>query len=170
MRRKKKEKLEEEKFWNDFFYFNIPAGVDEVPAHLERVNFRRYNVNDTGILRMVEYVRSIYQLDLDETDITNESIRHLSQLEKIQELRLKNCTSIDDGCLPDLYNIKGLELLHLGGTSITAKGLKDISRLTDLRLLLISASEEETPESLINIALSLPPGCEFLVNHKLFEY
>jgi hypothetical protein len=49
-------------------------------------------------------------------------------------------------------------------------GLKDIQLLTDLKTLLISAPEDVEQEGLLNIALSLPAACEFIVNHKEYEY
>ncbi|CAL1516380.1 hypothetical protein [Chitinophaga sp. MM2321] len=168
MRKKKKAKLEEELYWSNFFYFNVPAHLNEIPTHMERLNFRRYHVDDEGILKMVGVVRSVYQMDLDGTDITNEGIRHLTQLEKIQELRLKNCKGIDNGCLEFLYQIKGLELLYLGGSGITVDGLSGISCLKDLKSFYISADDNEDPEKLRSIAASLPPGCEFIVNHRAF--
>lgn len=168
MRRKKLERLKEEKFWADFCDFNLPDGVNEIPTFFKRVNFRRYNVDDEGLLRMVGYVRSIVQLDLDGTDITNEGIRYLTQLESLKELRLKECMAIDNGCIDFLCEIQSLELLHLGGTEIIPDGLEKIGCLRNLKLLLISASEGEE-EFLSKIEAALPPDCEFLVNHKAYE-
>lgn len=168
MRRKKLLRLKEEQFWRSFCYFNLPDGVNEIPTSFQRVNFRIYNVDDEGLLRMVGYVRSIVQLDLDGTDITNEGIGYLTQLESLKELRLKECLAIDNGCIDFLCEIQSLELLHLGGTGINLDGLEKIGCLRNLKLLLVSASEGEE-EFLSKIETALPPECEFLVNHKLYE-
>lgn len=168
MRRKKAEKLKEEQFWTDFFYFNVPAHLDAVPLHLERANFRRYHIDDEGIAKMITAVLSIFQLDLDGTDITNEAIRLLSKLEYVTELRLKNCKGIDDACVPDLYQIKGLELLHLGGTSITVPALIAGGIFKDLKQLFIDY-EAEDQQVLEDLAILLPEGCELIVNHRSFE-
>lgn len=168
MRRKKAEKLKEEQFWNDFFYFNVPANLDAVPLHLERANFRRYHVDDEGIGMMMTAVLSVYQLDLDETDITNEAIRMLTQLDYVTELRLKSCRGIDDACVPDLFKIKGLELLHVGDTSITAQALVEGGLFKDLKHLFIDHYDEDRIV-LKDLAVLLPKDCELIVNHRLFE-
>ena len=168
MRRKKLQRIKEEQFWANFCYFNLPDGVNEIPTSFNRVNFRIYNVDDKGLLRMVSYVRSIDQLDLDGTDITNEGIGYLTQLEVLKELRLKECNAIDNGCIGFLCEIQSLELLHLGGTGITPDGLEKIGCLKNLKLLLVSASEGDEV-FLSKIEAALPPECEFLVNHKVYE-
>lgn len=168
MRRKKAEKLKEEQFWNDFFYFNVPAHLDAVPLHLERANFRRYHVDDEGISMMMTAVLSVYQLDLDGTDITNEAIRMLTELEYVTELRLKNCEGIDDSCVPDLYKIKGLKLLHLGGTSITVQAMIEGGTFSHLKELFIDYEDQEI-KVLQELAILLPKDCELIVNHQRFE-
>lgn len=167
MRRKKAGKLKEIQFWNDFFYFNVPKHLNAVPAHLERANFRRYHVDDEGISMMMTAVSSIFQLDLDETEITNASISKLTELDHLGELRLKNCKGIDPQCASDLYKIKGLELLHLGGTAINAEALLNAGTFKTLKELFISSDAEED-SFLKKLALMLPEGCELIVNHQKF--
>ena len=169
MRRKKKQKLKEETFWANFCYFNLPKDQDEIPFHIRRVNFRLGGATDDDLEMMAGYIKTIEQLDLDETDITNLGLQHLTKLESIKELRLKSCRQIDNDGLPYLYQIKGLELLHLGGTAITIAGLLAIGQLKLLKTLLISADEDEM-HLLPQIAVQLPEGCEFIVNHQNFEY
>lgn len=170
MRKKKAEKLKEEQFWINFFYFNLPANVNEVPAHLERANFRYYHVDDEELGWMMEYVKSIYQLDMDETGITNAGIALLAKMDHVTELRLKNCEAIDAACLNDLLQIKELELLHLGGTAITAVDLNHHpEKFSRLKTLLISMDDMDVP-ALEELYTSLPAGCELLVNHKAFPF
>jgi len=170
MRKKKTAKLKEEEFWSNFFYFNIPSHINEVPARLERANFRRYHVDDEEIGWMIEYVRSIYQLDLDGTEITNAAIAMLSTLDAVNELRLKNCTNIDAGCLKDLQQIKDLELLHLGGTSIGVDELIAAPlKFKSLKFLLLD-DDELNEEKLQELYVSLPVGCELNVNHKVYPF
>lgn len=169
LRKKKKQKLKEQQFWSTFAYFSTPKLPDEVPTHLERVNFRIWNhVEDEEIEMMVTHVQSINMLDLDETYITNYSIQLLSQLSFIKELRLKGCREIDDEAIPHLNNIKGLELLHLGGTSITLNGVLQLSANHPLRTLLISVDDPEQHQNDLTIIAQRFPGCEFIVNHKNF--
>jgi Ran GTPase-activating protein (RanGAP) involved in mRNA processing and transport len=169
MRKKKKQKLKEEKFWELFFHINIPPHINEVPAHMRRVNFRIEGVSDEELLFMLEYVKSIDMLDLDESEITNLGIQYLTQLDVLKELRLKSCKEINDGCIEYLCQIKSLELLHLGSTNITLEGWSQLSCLQNLKTLLISAdSVEDINDSLVKLSAELP-NCEIIVNHKVFE-
>lgn len=169
MRRKKRERIREEQFWHNFFYFNVPENVDQVPEHLNRVNFRIYNVDDYGIGQMAEYVTSINMLDLDGTDVTNEGIEILTKLKDIKELRLKECMGIDSGCVPHLNKLAGLTLLHLGGTALRAKDVLQLPNLTQLETLLISSHEYEGEEADYRAIKSMLPECKLLINHKFYE-
>lgn len=117
---------------------------------------------------MVTHVQSINMLNLDETDITNYSIHLLSQLSFIKELRLKGCRKIDDEAIPHINNIKGLELLHIDGTSISINGVLQLSKSYRLRMLLIGVDDPEQHQNDLTIIAQRFPGCEFIVNHKDF--
>ncbi|MGQ2982217.1 hypothetical protein [Flavobacterium sp.] len=168
MRRKKIERIKEEKFWENFFYFNVPEGIDELPRHLDHVRFRLYGVDDEGIAMMVPELDSITMLDLDETDITNDGIMHLTKLHFIKEMRLKGCDRIDDACIPFINKIKGLELLHLCSTPITTDGILRLF-LPGLKQLFISAEYDEDTKVKLQRLCKAFPDCEVVVNHKLFE-
>lgn len=170
MRRKKKQRLAEEQFWGTFHYFNVPDGQEQTPAHLRRINFRIWeSVQDEHLSRMITRVRSVDMLDLDETDITDEGVALLTQMDFIKELRLKGIHSITDECIPYLNQVKGLELLHIGGTNITLEGILRLGPLKELKKLLVSLPDtEDTMENKQRIA-ALFPGCEVIVNHKMFE-
>jgi hypothetical protein len=168
MRKKKKEALAVQTFWANFFYFNLPKHLEEVPAHVERVNFRYYGANDDDLFCMLEKVKSIYQLDLDETDITNEGLAYLTRLENLTELRLKGCSQITNEAMDAICQFKGLELLHLIGTGITTEGFEKIGALKQLKMLLISA--EPSDPKLEEIFISLTTDCEFIVNYKAYPF
>ena len=165
MRKKKKLKLKEDAFWASFCFFNLPKEQDEIPVHMRRVNFRLGGVTDEGLELMAGYIKTIEQLDLDETEITVEGVQHLTRLQSIKELRLKGCRQINNDALPYLFQLQDLELLHLGGTSISVEALTEIGKLKQLKTLLISADENEM-DLLPPIAAQLPAGCEFIVNHQ----
>ncbi len=170
MRRKKKQKLKEQQFWSTFAYFSKPQLNDGVPTHLERVNFRIWeHVEDEHIEMMMQHVQSINMLDLDETEITNNSIELLTQLTFIKELRLKGCRYIDDRAIPSINNIKGLELLHIDGTSISLQGALQLAAHHPLRTLLIGVDEPEQHTDDLTILANRFPDCNLIVNHKDFK-
>ena len=119
---------------------------------------------------MMSRIKSIKYLDLDEADITNKGINHLTQLDHIKELRLKGITAIDDGCMESLSKLKGLELLHLGGTSVTLNGLIQLGSLQNLKVLLLSLTATEEIRIKMLELKKLLPGCEFIFNYKSYLF
>lgn len=168
MRKNKKARIKEEKFWDAFFSINVPKGIDELPRHLNHVRFRLYNTDDEGLSMMVPELDSIDMLDLDETDITNEGIKHLEALLFIKELRLKGCNGIDDDCIPSINKIKGLELLHLGSTPVTTDGVLKLFVPT-LKRLFISADHDDDSKAKLRRFCRSFPDCEVVVNHRHFD-
>ncbi len=171
MRKKKKGKLAETSFWNTFYSINVPKHLDEIPEHITRANFRIWDkVTDEDIKRMVSKIKSIDQLDLDETDITNEAITSLTQLQFIKELRLKGIRKLDNDCIGDLNKLKGLELLHLGSTSITLEGLLNLRPSATLKTILFSDPENKPDAEKMLVLRKLFPNCEFIINHKSYDF
>lgn len=163
MNKKKRERY----LWNKYFGLENP---DHLPIYVKHANLRTSDINDEGIALMVNRITSIEILDLDETDITNESVKLLTRLEGLKELRLKGNHSIDNECIEDLSRITSLELLHLGGTSVTIDGVGKLSSLKNLKLLLLSAADNENAqEKLFELAVALP-DCEFIVNYKVVSF
>jgi len=100
-------------FWSIFIYFNKRPHLDEIPSHLHRVNFRMHGVDDDDeLLLMMDKVKSIDMLELDETIVTNKGVRYLTKLISLKELRLKGCRELDERCLLSLNQIFSFELLH----------------------------------------------------------
>lgn len=172
MRKKKNEKLKLMESINRLCTVaGVPDGtiISEIPPHVLHFRGRLSRLDDEDLARMPELFRSIDRLDLDNTDITNEGVRHLAQLECIKELRLKDCSCVDNGAIQYIVQIKGLQLLHLGGTKVTLEGLTNIERLENLKLLLLSSNESDEliNEKVITLT-ALLPGCHISVNSKPF--
>ena len=169
MKNKKREKQAEEEFWETFYVMNVRKNINGIPLHIDQVQFRLYDyVDDDHLERMVRVIKSIGQLDLDETAITNAGIKELIKLETIQELRLKGCSNITDEAMPFVCAIKGLTLLHLIGTNITTAGFNEIGKLKELKKLFISADRDD--EKLEEIFVQLPASCEMIVDYKIYPF
>lgn len=171
LRKKKLEKLKEEKFWASLrFFARLPGDFEEIPAHINHFRCKDAGIDDYWLEKLVSAIKSINMLDLDENEITNEGIYHLTKLENLKELRLKECNLIDNGCLEYLNQIHSLELLHIGGTSITIDHLIKLNGLVKLKTLLVSSDlEKETVREILSPIGNELPECEFIVNHKLVD-
>jgi len=172
VKKKKQERLKAEAFWNKFrhLYARMPAHITEIPAYIPHVRCRGAEIDDDELGLLVDVVKAIDLLDLDDTPITCQGIKHLARLEELKELRLKECLYIDDSCLPYLNQLTSLELLHLGGTAVTLHGLTSLGALTRLRCVLVSSNEAEAVIwEKVRQAAALLPQCEFVVNYKVYD-
>jgi hypothetical protein len=162
-----KENKMEKYFWKR--QFNI-SRLEDVPTEINRYNFRDTEVDDEWLFWITARVKVIHQLDLDNTLVTDESIRYLSKLESITELRLKGCHSISNACLGNLNKLTGLELLHLQGTAVSLNSIHELKALKNLKMLLLSSDESE--EIILEKAAILKgifPFCEISLTGKAIE-
>ena len=169
MRKKKLERLKEEKFWASIrFYARLPGDLEKIPEHIHHFRCKDAGIDDTWLEKMVTVVRSINMLDLDENEITNNGVLHLTKLESLKELRLKSCSLVNNESLEYLSQITSLELLHIGGTSITIDQLIKLNTLKNLRTILVSSDADiDTVREILSPIGNELPTCEFIVNHKL---
>lgn len=124
------------------------------------------NLTDEAFAYIMTKVKGVNMLDLNETDITNESIKLLTRLEYVNELRVKGCHKLDNGCIPYLNQLRSLTFLHLKYTGITIIGLLQLTNLPELKELMFSADEaEDIREQMRQLKRQLP-GCVFTVNAK----
>lgn len=156
-------------FWKR--HFNIKNNnLDSIPTEVNRFNFRHSEVDDEWLLYITSRIKVIHQLDLDETLITDKGIYFLTKLETIKELRLKGCRDISKECLNDLNQIKSLELLHLGGTSIDLDDLYKLSALQSLKLILVSSSDNiAVIKEKVSALKHFFPLCIINVNHQIWD-
>ena len=141
--------------------------ADGMVEYYHQLDFRGLDdFDDDGFAFLMEKVKGINMLDLNETDIGNESIKLLTQLEYVKEIRAKGCHNLDNGCIPYLNQIPTLEFLHLKYTEITIHGLLQLSGLPNLKTLMFSSEEEEDIQGELLELHALLPGCELVVNGK----
>lgn len=152
----------EKRFWQDWHSISSP---DQIPNHINRLAFNTENIGDEQLGYITSRVKSVNQLDLNETDITNKGISYLTSLESVKELRLKS-TYINDECVSDLLKVNGLEFLHLKYTDLTIDGILKLGELKTLKTLLVTLQEDET-DKLKTLHQRLP-DCELVVNGKRF--
>lgn len=89
-------------------------------------------------LENIGKITALRSLNLWLTEVTDEGIEHLQDLEKLTRLNLDNVTGITDASLDIIGEMSKLDLLHLGGTSITDEGLPKLYGLKNLRTLFIT--------------------------------
>lgn len=158
----------EKDFWKRMFGISGQPLKDFHPT-IGRLNFRDADLDDQELNWILDRARIIEQLDLDNTLVSDDSIRNLVRLEFIRELRLKGCRRVTPASLPYLSQLKDLELLHLNGTAITLEDLSALNDLPQLKLLLVSSDLDESSilQLVAQVYLQLP-NVEINVNHRIY--
>lgn len=129
--------------------------------NLTSATFTNTNLNDEG-LAIVCSCSKIKYLDLQDTEITNNGIQYLQNL-NLEYLRLKDNLQLTDECVPYLIELDYLEDLQIQETSITENGLKKLMALQYLQKLTIHVWDNNyTFEGLLQISRELPEDCELL--------
>lgn len=145
--------------------------TESLVGYLDHIDFRFYDdFNDEAFAFMMKNVKGVNMLDLNETDITNEIIKMLTNLEYVNEIRVRQCENLTDDCSEDLNKLTQLNFLHLRSTAITIDGLLNLKDLTELKTLLFSADETiSIKEKLIDLKLMHLP-CEMVIDSKPYYY
>jgi hypothetical protein len=123
-------------------------------------------MDDEAFAYIMTNVKGVNMLDLNETEITNESIKLLTRLEYVNELRAKGCYSLDNDCVEYLNQLTALTFLHVKDTAVTIDGLLKLTGLPSLKVLMFSAEEVESIKDKMLQLQEILPGCEFTVNSK----
>src|SRR5688572_15622999 len=155
MRKKKKERL----YWQRRFG-NLTA--EDMAPYYHHLDLRRFwDLDDEGLAYLMTNVKGVIMLDLNESAITNESIKLLTRLEYVKELRLKECRHLDNGCIESLNMLTSLEFLHVKSTAITIDGLLNLNGLPHLKDLMFSADDADSIKEKMLQLRELLPGCSF---------
>lgn len=94
------------------------AGLED---KLERLNLSRTDISDEGLRRIAQMQR-LEQLRLDSHRITDQGLAELAALKQLRFLHLLHAP-IGDAGLAHLHALKQLESLYLDGTKVTDDGL-----------------------------------------------
>ncbi len=92
-------------------------------------------------------LKSLLNLNLRITKITDEGLKNLASLAEINELYLNGIQCTDKG-LPHLSKLKNLETLNLAGTKVTEAGLKTILAYESEKLKSVSMPLSVSKEAL----------------------
>jgi hypothetical protein len=161
-------KKRDRKYWKRRFG---DLTAESMEPYYHQLDLRRIsNLDDEGFEYLLTHVKGVYMLDLNETEITNESIKLLSRLEYVNEIRAKGIPGLTDDCVEDLNKIKGLEFLHVKNTGITIDGLLKLKDQHGLKTILFSADDVEAiKEKMLQLKV-MHPGCEFIIDGKTWYF
>lgn len=120
---------------------------------LRHLNASCYRLQDKDLLT-IGTLTQVELLDLVMTEITDSGLGHLQNMVCLEELRLKDNPQLTDNCIPHLVRLKSLKLLHLGTTSVTISGVRQLLEALELETLVLDDDFEDHLEDLKALASS----------------
>jgi len=140
--------------------FNELSCLKQFP-NLISASFYSSNLNDEGLAHVSNCI-NIENLDLQDTEITNDGIKYLKNLKLLQQLRLKGNTQLTDECVPHHIELENLLNLQIQETSITEIGLKKLTVVKYMEMITVQVwNNNFTSDGLLEISRELP-DCEIL--------
>ena len=122
--------------------------------NLARVTFNNVSGVDDLLLSQLVAMRTVQELDLSGTKMTDAGLRQLASLKKLRVLKLAGNKGVTDAGAKELRAIETLEHLDLSSTSITDKGVAEIASLPRLRVLQLSRLGQVTDSGILKLAES----------------
>lgn len=144
---------------------------ESLAGYHDHIDFRSLDdFDDDAFAWLMQNVKGVNMLDLNETDISNESISLLVNLEYVKELRAKECHNLNNDCVEDLNKLTSLVFLHLKSTNITIDGLLKLKDLSRLKTLMFSADDTISIKEKLLQLKNMLPGCELVINSKRYYF
>lgn len=107
---------------------------------LEVLNMAGAQVTDVGMQALAPLV-DLHTLDLSRMQLTAKGLEPVTQLPKLRRLNLWQCTRMDDKAASYLLQMKSLEVLDLGETSVTDAALDQFEKMEQLKELFIGGTQ-----------------------------
>jgi len=155
------------KYWKNRFGY-LSDKPEPYPNHIDLRNID--DLDDEGFAYYMANIKGVSMLDLNETELTDESIHLLTKLEYVTELRAKDISGLTDACADDLNQIKGLEFLHVKNTEITIDGLLKLKDQRQLKTILFSATDVNAIKEKLLQLKAMHPACELVIDGKPYYF
>lgn len=130
-------------------------------SDLRSASFAGTNLNDVGLAHVAR-VRTIDNLNLQDTEISDAGLACLERLPNLQHLRLKGNPQLTNACVPHLARLTQLVDLQIHETSITEAALTELAGLAELRGVSVHVWQGNyTFDGLLALSVRMP-GCAVL--------
>lgn len=107
---------------------------------LQALDLSKTNINDTDLKKIAD-IKTLRWLRLNHTNITRSGIANLAPLKVIlSKLDLDSCKGINDEAISYIVqNVPNLESLQITETSVRSKGIKELSKMKNLKRLYLTS-------------------------------
>lgn len=161
-------KGKEKHFWRS--YFNI-GSLAEIPTEISGFRAIDDDVDDQVLYYLTLRIPVIYRLYFKFTCITDEGVKHISKIENLEQLTLREHRNITNISVPYLNKLNDLEYLDILKTGIRLEDLPGLFDLQNLKELYVT-SENLDEEYLLGHVIAMKkivPNCVLYINYVSYE-
>ncbi|TDP00704.1 hypothetical protein [Flavobacterium sp. 245] len=161
-------KGKEKHFWRS--YFSISSLAD-IPLEIGRFRAIDDEVDDQVLFYLASRIPTIYNIYLKFTHATDEGVKHISNIQNLEQLTLRDHKNITNEAIPYLNKLADLEYLDILKTKIQLEDLPGLFNLQKLKELYIS-SENLDKEYLLEHVITMKeilPNCILYINYESYE-
>lgn len=161
-------KGKEKHFWRNNFGISKLA---DIPSEINGYKSIDSEIDDDFLFYLTSRIPIIHGIYLKFTNITNEGVKHISAVNNLLELTLRDHKSITNECLPYLNKLTDLVYLDILKTKISLEDLPGLSQLQNLKELHVSSenNDEEYLLGQVIVIKKILPNCIVYINYKSYE-
>nr|WP_315153986.1 hypothetical protein [uncultured Flavobacterium sp.] len=161
-------KGKEKHFWRS--YFNI-SSLAEIPLEINGFRAIDNDVDDKVLYYLTSRIPNIHSLYFKFTDVTDEGVKYISDIQNLWELTLRDHKNITNQSIPYLNKLIDLEYLDILKTKIQLEDLPGLFNLQNLKELYVT-SENLDEEYLLEHVITMKeilPNCILYINYESYE-
>ena len=117
-------------------FVKMAASINCFCHHLDFRSLEDFD--DEAFAYVMMNAKGVNMLNLNESDITNESIQLFTRLEYVNEIRVKGCHLSNNDCVIHLNKLTTPRILDLVGTVVTIDGQLNLTGVPNPKLLTFS--------------------------------
>lgn len=153
---------EEKKFWQTHYHFDKPSQIHENWGQFWAVDG---NQDDDFFYFFTLRVKTIIEVHLKDTLITNKAVEYMTNFKDLKSLFLRKHYQITKKSIPHFNQMKSLESLNITKTSITLTDLcENLNNQSLKEVFLDSEENEENIEEKGFILKERMPNCNVYLN------
>lgn len=161
-------KGKEKHFWRS--YYSI-SSLDKIPLEVSGFRAIDEEMEDQHLYYLTSRIPTIHSIYFKFTHVTDEGVKHISNIQNLWELTLREHKNITNKSIPYLNKLVDLEYLDILKTEIQLEDLPGLFNLQNLKELYVT-SENLDEEYLLEHVITMKeilPNCILYINYESYE-
>ncbi len=161
-------KGKEKHFWKS--YFNI-SSLAKIPLEIDGFKAIDDEIDDQVLYYLSSRIPRIYRIYLKFTHVTDEAVKHISTIQNLEDLTLRDHKNITNASITSLNKLVDLKYLDILKTKIQLEDLPGLFNLQNLKELYVTSENLDEAYLLENVVTmkKILPNCILYINYESYE-